>query len=78
MARLENVMVTQKPFTNPDLTLGELADLVGVSPNDLSQVVNTVGGKTFYHYVNTHRIREFLRLAALPESRKFSYSGLAR
>lgn len=77
MARLENVMATKKPFTNPDLTLGDLAELVDVSPNDLSQVINTLGGKTFYHYINTHRIREFLRLASLPESRRFTYLGLA-
>ena len=77
MARLEHVMGTQKPFRNPDLTLGDLAELVGVSPNDLSQVINTLGGKTFYHYINTHRIQEFLRLAQLPASRKFTYLGLA-
>lgn len=77
MANLENVMNTQKPFMKPDLTLGDLAELIAVSPNDLSQVINTLGGKTFYHYINTYRIREFLRRAPLPENRKFTYLGLA-
>jgi AraC-like DNA-binding protein len=77
MALLETVMQTQKPFRNPDLTLADLADSINVSPNDLSQVINTLGGKTFYHYINTYRIQEFLRLSSLPESRKFTYLGLA-
>lgn len=77
MTLLETVVNTQKPFTRPDLTLNELADYINVSPNHLSQVINTVAGKTYYHYINTYRIEEFLRLAALPESRRFTYLGLA-
>lgn len=77
MGKLEKVMSAHRPFTKADLTLIELAALTNVSHNHLSQVINTVTGKTFYHYVNTYRIEEFLRLAALPESRKFTYLGLA-
>jgi AraC-like DNA-binding protein len=77
MTLLETVVNAQKPFKKPDLTLNELADYINVSPNHLSQVINTVAGKTFYHYINTYRIEEFLKLAALPESRRFTYLGLA-
>ena len=77
MARAESIMVTEKPFRNPDLTLADLAERVGVSANVLSQVINTVGGKPFYHYINTHRIEEFLRMAQRPENKKFTYLGLA-
>lgn len=77
MEKLEEVMSEHKPFTKADLTLLDLAAITHVSPNHLSQVINTVAGKTFYHYVNTYRIEEFLRLAALPENRKFTYVGLA-
>jgi AraC-like DNA-binding protein len=78
MTRLEKIMSNQKPFTNAELTLNELAGAINVSPNHLSQVINTLSGKTFYHYVNTHRIGEFLKLASLPENRKFTYQGLAQ
>jgi AraC-like DNA-binding protein len=77
MERLEKVMQTQYPFRNPNLTLNELAGAIDVSPNHLSQVINTVGGKTFYHYINTYRIHEFLKVASIPESKKFTYLGLA-
>jgi YesN/AraC family two-component response regulator len=74
---LENVMTSQKPFTNADLTLNELAESIKVSPNNLSQAINTLCGKTFYHYINNYRINEFLKLSAMPENRKFTYQGLA-
>ena len=78
MTLLEKIMANQKPFTNADLTLNELATAINVSPNHLSQVINTLSGKTFYHYINTYRIGEFLKLSSLPENRKFTYFGLAQ
>jgi AraC-like DNA-binding protein len=78
MAQLEKIMAIQKPFTNADLTLNELANSINVTPNHLSQVINTLSGKTFYHYINTYRIGEFLKLSSLPENRKFTYQGLAQ
>lgn len=77
MARLDATMKTQAPFRNPNLTLDELAGLIGVSSNHLSQVINASTGNTFYQYINTYRINEFLKLAALPENRKFTFLGLA-
>lgn len=77
MTLLEKVMTNQKPFTNAELTLNELADSIQVTPNHLSQVINTLSGKTFYHYINAYRINEFLKLSAKPENRKFTYQGLA-
>lgn len=77
MTKLETVMKTQRPFRNADLTLNDLADLINISPNHLSQAINTMGGKTFYHYINTYRIQEFLKVATLPENRKYTFLGLA-
>lgn len=74
---LEKFMLQEKPYKNPDLTLDELAAALKVIPNQLSQVINSRAGKTFYHYINSYRIREFLALAALPDSNKFTYLGLA-
>jgi AraC-like DNA-binding protein len=78
MNRLEKIMENEKPYTSVDLTLNELANTINVSPNHLSQVINTLSGKTFYHYINTYRIGEFLKLSSLPENRKFTYQGLAQ
>lgn len=77
MTLLELVMTNQKPFTNAELTLNDLADSIQVTPNHLSQAINTLSGKTFYHYINAYRINEFLKLSEKPENRKFTYQGLA-
>jgi AraC-like DNA-binding protein len=74
---LETFMKLNKPYKNPDLTLDELAALIKANPYQLSQVINSRVGKTFYHYINSYRIKEFLTLAALPDSNKFTYLGLA-
>lgn len=74
---LEGFMKVNKPYKNPDLTLDELAASMKIHPHQLSQVINSRAGKTFYHYINSYRIKEFLVLASLPESSRFTYLGLA-
>lgn len=75
--RLRTLMEEKKLFENPDLTLTELAKTLGVHPNYLSQVINEKEGKNFYNYVNTLRVEEFMRLAVLPENKRFTLLALA-
>lgn len=64
-------------FSNPEITLAELAQTLNVHPNNLSQVINTFEGKNFYDYINHKRIEEFKRIVALPESQRFTLLALA-
>ncbi|MEJ1240963.1 helix-turn-helix domain-containing protein [Chryseolinea sp. T2] len=66
-----------KPYKDPDLSLNGLATMLHMPCNQLSQIINALEGKTFYHYINTYRISEFLEIASLPENKKLSYLGLA-
>jgi AraC-like DNA-binding protein len=77
MQRMEAYMKTEKPYTNFDLTLNDLAAYLDTSPNYLSQVINSVSGKTFYNYINHYRIAEFLVLAARQENKKYTFIALA-
>jgi AraC-like DNA-binding protein len=74
---LTGAMVTKKLFTNPELTLAGLAQALNVHPNNLSQVINTFEGKTFFDYINQKRIEEFKRIVSLPENQKFTLLALA-
>lgn len=74
---LDRAMSERKLFTNPELSLAELAKMLNVHPNNLSQVINTYEQKSFYDYINAFRIKEFKRVAAQPESQKFTLLGLA-
>jgi AraC-like DNA-binding protein len=77
LRRLETLMQNEKPYLEPELTLNELANRLQCPSHQLSQVINAKCGKTFYHYINSYRIKEFLELSALPENNKFTLLALA-
>ncbi|AEA44245.1 helix-turn-helix domain-containing protein [Fluviicola taffensis] len=77
MSKLEQFMTQEKPFKESELTLNDLARRMDLNPNQLSQVINSETGNTFYHYINTFRINEFLYLLSLPENKKFTFLALA-
>lgn len=59
--QLQNVMLNEKPFLNPKLTLAELAEMMQVSSNNLSQVINQYEQVNFNDFVNKYRIDEFIK-----------------
>jgi AraC-like DNA-binding protein len=75
--QLSQVMATEKLFRESELSLADLAGRLNTQPNYLSQVINEREGKNFYDYINTLRIEEFKRLAASPDSRKYTLIALA-
>lgn len=75
-ALLADKMQTQQWFVNPDLTLVELAKLLEVHPNILSQVINTYEEKNFYDYINALRVAKFISMAQQPENKKFTILSL--
>ncbi len=54
--RLEEIMVSQQAYLQPNLTLPALAKSVGCSVNHLSQVINAGFNMSFFDYLNSHRI----------------------
>lgn len=71
------LMQTEKLFKDPELNLDGLAERLGVSGNTLSQVINSMEQRNFYDYVNDFRVKEFQRIAVLPENSKFTLLSLA-
>lgn len=56
MQRLSTIMVDERHFLEPNLTLPRLADTVGCSVNHLSQVINSGFGMSFFDYINQYRV----------------------
>jgi len=54
--QLEDIMVSQQAYLEPNLTLPALANSVGCSVNHLSQVINAGFNMSFFDYLNSHRI----------------------
>lgn len=59
-------MATEKSHLNSKLTLAQLAKLLGISSNYLSQVINEQFGKNFFDYINGLRVEEAKRLLTDP------------
>jgi AraC-like DNA-binding protein len=54
------------PYRNGELTLGEVADALGVSSHHLSQVLNQRIGRNFFDFVNGYRIEAAKAMLAEP------------
>ena len=55
-AKITGAMTGQRLYERAGLTLPELADAVGATPHEVSQVLSTRLGRNFYSFVNEHRI----------------------
>jgi len=60
---LLTLMKSQKPYLNPRLTLSELAQMLEISPNHLSQIINQHEKVNFHDFINHYRVEEFISRA---------------
>ena len=66
--RLARHVELDKPYLECDLTLGELATAVQATPHQLSQVLSTQLGLSFFDYVNGLRVEAVKATLARPQS----------
>ncbi len=62
LARLKELMTTEKPFLKSDFCLPDLADLLKTSVHTLSQVINDGLKKSFFEMTAEYRVEEARRL----------------
>jgi len=56
--RLFELMDDEKIFADEELNLSSLADELGISPHQLSEILNSGIGKNFNTFVNEYRVKE--------------------
>jgi len=76
-AKLISLMEEQSAYKKQELSIGELADMLDIHPNYLSQVINDKAGQSFYDFINTYRVEAFKKLIASPESKQFTLLSMA-
>jgi adenylate cyclase len=76
-AQLEKYITTEKPFLQANLSLRELAKMIDIHPNYLSELLNEKMGKNFSAYINYYRVEEFKKIAQNPKNSHISLLGLA-
>ncbi|WP_242134209.1 AraC family transcriptional regulator [Aestuariivivens marinum] len=72
---LLELMEREKPYLNTKLTISELAEVLSLSTNHLSQVINQYEQVNFHDFINKYRVEEFIEKAQKDTS--FSLLGLA-
>jgi len=75
--RLLSLMTEDKVYTNSELSLSELARMLDINPNYLSQIINEKENKSFYDFINSYRVEEFKRLISNPKNRQFTLMAIA-
>jgi AraC-like DNA-binding protein len=75
LKKLFDVMGKEKPFKNEKLSLLDLAELVGISTHNLSEIINTKIEQNFYDFINSYRVEEVKKL--ISEDKESKYNLLA-
>ncbi len=68
LRKLDQLLVTEKPYLQTDMSLPKLAAQLGTSPHHLSQLLNDRLGQRFFDWLATYRIAEAQRLLHNPDT----------
>lgn len=77
MEAIARLIEEEKIYREPDLSIGSLADRLGVSRNAISKAVNTTQQKKFTAFINDYRIRESIRLLSDPANDQMTTDAIA-
>ena len=72
---MDRLMEKKKLYLNPELSLAEVADDLGIPRHHLTQAINTELGRNFYAYINELRVKKFMEMVA--DRRYHDYTFLA-
>ncbi len=74
---LTKLMQADQVYKDASLSLGELASMLDLHPNYLSQIINEEGGQSFYDFVNGYRVEAFKKMALDESNAKYTLMTLA-
>jgi AraC-like DNA-binding protein len=77
LKRLLQLMETEKPYRDAELTVSKLADKLSVPAPHLSQTINQRLNQNFIDFINTYRVEEAKRRLVDPSRRHYSVLAVA-
>lgn len=75
--RMKAYIEEKRCYTNPDLKMSDLAEVLGLSSSKLSQVFSLYVKENYYEFINRYRLEEFKRLIAAGEYKKYTLTALS-
>jgi AraC-like DNA-binding protein len=76
-SKLSDLMKIQKPYLDSELNLIKLAELINMTPHQLSYIINTGFNENFFQYINTYRVEKAKELLDKEDMNKLSILGIA-
>lgn len=70
VAKLKSILEREKAYLDPDLSLNVLAERLGLTPHQLSEIINDRLGKSFFAFVDGYRIEHARRALEEDPDRK--------
>ncbi len=77
LKRLRQIMETEKPFTDGELTLQKLAEKLSIPPPHLSQAINEQLNQSFSDFINSYRVEEVKKMFLDPAKKHYSILAIA-
>jgi len=74
---LKKVMQERRYYEDPDISLNSLADKLGITPHELSRIINTALKKTFNDLINEYRVDSVVRKMCDPAFDRITLLGIA-
>ena len=74
---LLQIMENEKPYHDNDLRLDNLAELLKVSRNQTSQIINEHFNLSFFDFINKYRVEEAVELLINPEDEDVNITHIA-
>lgn len=76
--KLNTLMQLKKPYRQPDLSVSDLAEMLGARAHVLSRVINDHHHKNFRDFVNSYRVEEFIELVNTAQYKHYTFLALAQ
>lgn len=77
LSDLNRLMEEEEAFTDPDITLGSLAEEMDIHENILSFIINEKSPGNFSRFINSYRISKFISLAQKMDSQRDTFLTMA-
>jgi len=77
LTKLKIIMVHDKPYLESSLSLQKLADMIEITPQHLSQIINEKMNQNFFDFINCYRITEAKRLLIDPKGQLLTILAVA-
>lgn len=77
LPRLEQAMREQKLYTQPSLSLADLAEAIDIKPYQLTQILNRILQQSFNDYINAFRVAEAVRMIESPDFDHYTLLSIA-